>query len=231
MPIFRYSFFYCIFIKHIQCVLEALPDLCPNSGRTPIISSILLTGIRVSFHLNISTPFMSSTRMHSSKPCFISSCHLNLRSVPYFCAIYAPSLELSKCGGSKTTSLNERSGYGIAVKSATTSGWTSSLRPSHRMYSASRISWKGHSDVSCQTRTSYCRSKRPISFSFHPFLIWLPVYQIIYCYKYFVCYPWVYGVTEGVSSVHPVGNPINHSIQFGVISDGLKPALEIHAVR
>lgn len=67
---------------------------------------------------------------------------LNLRSVPYFCAIYAPSLELSKCGGSKTTSLNERSGYGIAVKSATTSGWTSSLRPSHRMYSASRISWK-----------------------------------------------------------------------------------------
>lgn len=156
---------------------------------------------------------------------------LNLRSVPYFCAIYAPSLELSKCGGSKTTSLNERSGYGIAVKSATTSGWTSSLRPSHRMYSASRISWKGHSDVSCQTRTSYCRSKRPISFSFHPFLIWLPVNQIIYCYKYFVCYPWVYGVTEGVSSVHPVGNPINHSIQFGVISDGLKPALEIHAVR
>ena len=63
------------------------------------------------------------------------------------------------------------------------------------------------------------------------FIIIIVIHQIIYCYKYFVCYPWVYGVTEGVSSVHPVGNPINHSIQFGVISDGLKPALEIHAVR
>ncbi len=47
---------YLFFMKHIQCVLARLPDICPKTGRSGVNFKISVTLISVSFHLKIRKP-------------------------------------------------------------------------------------------------------------------------------------------------------------------------------
>ena len=134
-------------MKHIQIVCCPLPDVCPNSGFLPIISIILSVGICCSFHLNTSIPCGLRTRIHSSKPCFISSSHVG-NSRPYFLASQDDLPRCSRCGGSKRTRWNVSFSNGMSRKSPTTSGLTVNVRPSQRVSVSFRMSMNTTSGLS-----------------------------------------------------------------------------------
>lgn len=126
-------------MKHIQIVCCPLPEVCPNSGFLPITSIIFPVVICCSFHLNISTPFGFRTRIHSSNPFFISSSHIGNRR-PYFFASHDDLPRCNRCGGSNRTRRKLFALNGISLKSPTTSGMTSKVRPSHSVVVSWRIS-------------------------------------------------------------------------------------------
>ena len=133
-------------MKHIQMVCCPLPDVCPNSGFLPIISIILSVGICCSFHLNTSVPLGLRTRIHSSKPCLMSSSHVG-NSRPYFFASHDDLPMFFKCGGSNNTIWKLSLSNGILRKSPTTSGLTSNVRPSHSVVVSLRISINSASEL------------------------------------------------------------------------------------
>ena len=77
--------------------------------------------------------------MLSSNPRRRSSCHV-LSSTPYFTPSHEVFPALHRCGGSNTTRRKLSSGNGISRKSAIKSGFTSNLRPSHRVLARLRLS-------------------------------------------------------------------------------------------
>lgn len=135
---------YLFFMKHIQCVLARLPDICPKIGFSCVSFKSSETLISVSFHLKIRKPPGFNTRKHSTKP-LVRISRQPFPRCPYliicqpFNSLVSP--EYFKWGGSNTTIEKMPSGYGISVKSACTSGWTSKWRPSQSVVSISRISW------------------------------------------------------------------------------------------
>lgn len=84
------------FRKRVQCVLSLLPVRCQMVGFWSVRAITLLTGIFVSFHLNISVPCGRNTLNVSAKPARISSGHVFLSRAPYFYFIRAFSPTLSK---------------------------------------------------------------------------------------------------------------------------------------
>lgn len=128
-------------MKHIQCVFDDLPDLCPNRGSCPNRSSIVDTFIWFSFHLKIRIPLRSRTLIHSLNPDFRSLSQV-LLSFPYFLAIQLSLPKFFRCGGSNTTNLKVLSGKGIFVKSSSTSGFISNFRPSQSVCDSVLISPK-----------------------------------------------------------------------------------------
>ena len=111
-----------------QCVVACFPLRCPKSGLCGVSFSMSATAISFSAHLKMSVPSGFSTRKHSANPSRSIS-RQSSPSHPYLSIAHPGFFTLRNhvplavwCGGSNTTRLNDSSGNGRFVKSASTSG-------------------------------------------------------------------------------------------------------------
>lgn len=135
-------------------------------------SRICLNEMSFVDHLKTSVPSGLRILMHSSNP-FLMSADQFSESFPYFLTSQLFFPAFNKCGGSNMTRLKESSSKGMFLKSATISGATFNVRPSHNVSSISLLSIK-----TCQNETFCFRNIHQ--------LLFLPLFRTFFLFVFVI---------------------------------------------